>query len=94
MKIEVTQELIDAGTRDCKWCPIELAVLPHLSPQIRTMVTGSGYMFIGYAGQYNEKVQLPLEAIQFVAMFDRHEKVRPFAFDLDLPAEYVRSSEL
>lgn len=80
MKIEVTQEDIDAGKpgSGC-WCPIALAArratgrYVHVSYETVAIELGEN--------SWSRHI-LPLETRTFIERFDNNEAVAPFAFEL------------
>lgn len=76
MRIDVTQDDIDAGIRiDCTHCPIALAVrrlIPYANVGCYTV----------YADEMPDYV-LPQPAIDFIRAFDNKRPVKPFSFDME-----------
>jgi hypothetical protein len=84
MLIEVTQDHIEKGkTRGCFDCPIALAMIdaglrhPFVMNTIVSTASSSCDM------------DLPQEAVEFIAGFDTGGFVKPFSFELDLEAARV-----
>lgn len=80
MKIEVTKEDIDMGTRwDYNFCPIALAITRAL--QVGVYVANATVFCSGIA-----LYRLPEVAIRFIEDFDcdGHRAVKPFTFELDM----------
>lgn len=79
MKIQVTQEDIDNGVRaSCKFCPVASAIRRAFNNKavVRTY---------NLDVSINDKlILLPLEAVDFILLFDAEVKVKPFEFELDL----------
>lgn len=78
MKIEVTQEDIDAGIQQrCYDCPIARALNRHSGKSCR--VDGFGVRIPG-VGDY----PLPPSAMIFASEFDQGLPVQPFTFELPI----------
>lgn len=91
IKIEVTKEDIEKGTREkCSTCPVALAVNRHLAKQFFV----KAFRFSVDVWQ-NEPRTLkyycnPGHAIdEFIRYFDMGLPVQPFSFDLDIPSEFL-----
>lgn len=86
--IEVKQEHIEAGKHeDCIRCPIALAIREVVSPEFWVHV-GAGRATI-----QGEAIWLSTPARMFIKRFDGRYKVKPFAFDLDIPGRFLRTSQ-
>jgi len=83
MLIEVTRDDIRRGhpEDDCR-CPVSLAIRRAVG--LDTSV-GDGVIVVDYATPWQIEIWSPEEVIQFVEDFDAGRKVKPFAFELDLP---------
>lgn len=82
MRIDVTQEDIDQGTRgQCKLCPVALAIsrASGFTAFVRFGVT----LFDDYRLEV-ERSGLPQAAVDFICKFDSELPVQPFSFDLPL----------
>lgn len=78
--IHVNAEHIRHGiSQECCHCPVALA----LFEQTKTPYVVAGCHVVGL-----DKVEIPLpeNARAFIAAFDEGEPVKPFAFEIDLPA--------
>lgn len=81
MLIKVTQEHIDKGLRAVpNSCPIALAILDTCQ---------CGFISVGVnncvfdVDNHSKSVYLPLMAILFIRLFDSHQPVEPFEFELE-----------
>ena len=94
--VKVKDFHIEQGTRGSTHsCPIALALEEIILPDIFPSV-GSTNGFITFCDEKEDNnsplpriVKMPDEATGFVAIFDRGGEVRPFAFELDIPAELL-----
>jgi hypothetical protein len=76
MTIVVTQHDIDNGIRPSTcFCPIALAVKRAIND---TCTVGRSYIL------YKGIRALPLEAVEFIALFDSGQVVKPFSFWLSI----------
>lgn len=98
--IHVTQEDIDAGIRlDCGACPVALAINRHLgisqpSRPYVALIThrieiGFWRVYQGHTQFINQVIWWDNPAVTFVRAFDKSEPVKPFAFELDIPARLL-----
>ncbi len=85
MRIDVTQEHIERGRHHCSWgCPIALALTEQAGLHA-ARVTGWTATFWSMKLHCVQIVSLPIEARNFVLMFDaRRKSVAPFSFELDI----------
>lgn len=90
MRIEVTQEDIDCGSRgNAERCAIALATR-RARPDAR-LVSVDGYDVELEFERETWAVRLPREAREFVERYDDGEReLAPLAFDLDIDGEYAR----
>jgi hypothetical protein len=90
MRIEVTQEDIDAGKRaDACDCPVALAICraSGFSVSVRYSTV---YRLQSEIHAWDSRAylgELPNAARYFVVDFDEGRAVAPFAFDLDIPSD-------
>ena len=91
MKIQVTQSDIDNGViRDCKYCPIALALQraynnPGLRANQGTFYNDNPYTYLG---------AFPTKVIQFIEELDMGLKVEPFDFELEFEGlDFIRIKE-
>jgi hypothetical protein len=82
MRIEVTQEDIDNGTKGrCRLCPIALAVRRATgSPD--AWVDDTHIMWGASWGAWDGVAMTPRSAWSFMASFDSGQDVQPFSFEL------------
>jgi hypothetical protein len=85
--VEVTAADITEGRRkDCKSCPIALALnraAPQFAPWYVTNNWAMGEPEVCW------KIDLPAPARDFICDYDQRAGVAPFSFTLELPKEYV-----
>jgi len=78
MKIQVTEEHIEAGVReDCYLCPIALAIKEQV--EIKSVSVAS-VANINYMSGTRKVYKLSRAAINFIERFDGGKKVKPFNF--------------
>lgn len=93
MKIEVTQEDIDAGMVSAHSCPIALAAnrivgdnMCLVGPNVISIKSHKVPFTLNdhesFYWEYNS-TKLPPEARKFVSDFDDHQPVEPFSFEID-----------
>lgn len=81
MEIEVTQEDIEKGQRHRSLsCPVALAV---------NRAFNGGSIYVGSSHIYDENdgmrtIDLPIEAISFIRVFDSGKVVKPFKFSIEV----------
>jgi len=86
LDIEVNQQDIETGVpSDEHWCPIARAVR-RLVPDVECVTVDSGVLSVVLTTDREEhlEAELPLNAKEFVAMFDDLEAVQPFRFSASL----------
>jgi len=87
MKIQVTQDDIDAGIpRSCRRCPIAKA-LDRMNVPYFSILTE----FVAWSALYYDEKNisiLPTEALSFIQDFDHDRPVKPFEFELADPETY------
>lgn len=86
MKIEVTQDDIESGTRySASWCPVALAITRSLhrddEPEDVHVCEGTKQIQIGEL-----LLPMPDHVVTFARRFDGGEPVEPFAFELEMPS--------
>jgi hypothetical protein len=80
-RVSVTAEHIAAGIpRDCRECPIAVALLAAFPDAIRVDVDPEAARLYAPEGHYRAAV--PPEATVFIVAFDDELPVEPFAFNL------------
>jgi hypothetical protein len=89
MKIEVTQEHIDAGKITCVSCPVALAVKPFLRGDVIIMVDGDEIVLRSIESHDYVIIDTPKDARDFIYGFDARETVAPFEFELDIPELFL-----
>jgi len=78
MRIKVTQQDIDAGTRrSCLGCPIALA----LGRMVPGVSVGQGQIIWVADGEYHER-DTPSAVRRFISSFDDGYPVEPVVFDI------------
>ena len=84
MKIQVTQDDIDAGIpRSCRRCPIAKALDRMNIPYFGVLT-----LVIVWSARYKDNSILPTEALNFIQDFDHDRPVKPFEFELADPETY------
>lgn len=79
MKIQVTQEDIDAGNRcNACYCPIALAIAREVNQTV--FIDGKDW-YVSW--KKNLRGPLSQEAQDFVSLFDCGGAVKPFEFEID-----------
>ncbi len=97
--INVTAQDISEGRRkDCKTCPIALAVRRIVKPEcdvkVSTTYVGIHFNYEALKDDDSEIIKsfpdLPSNARTFIVRFDRELPVQPFAFELMILAKYLK----
>jgi hypothetical protein len=86
LDIDVNQKDIDQGVEsDEHWCPIARAVR-RLVPGVECVTVDSGMLSVVLTEDREEhlEAELPLDAKEFVAMYDDLDRVQPFRFSVVL----------
>ena len=87
--INLTDGHIEAGRPfRCLLCPVARAISEVLNPKAWTSVQGI-YAEL-HIGEEWEPVDLPDEVSGFICAFDDGRDVEPFAFELDIPAKFLK----
>lgn len=93
--ITIEQHDIDNGMRGwCGRCPVARAAnrvvvagySTHVTTSRLSLKDSDGLVMCGHT------FHLPYEARQFIRDFDQEEPVAPFQFQLDIPAEFLRTT--
>lgn len=85
MKIQVKQDHIRGGIQlDCKHCPIAIAVGEIVKTKVFVKVRKTS-ITVG-----NRTQNLPESAKDFITNFDLFREVKPFEFEIDIPAKYLK----
>lgn len=80
MKIKVTQEHIDRGTKKaCSTCPVALALREATGMECEVSTT------IAFLPNNDNGIPLPIDAKDFIRRFDAGTLVQPFEFELPIP---------
>lgn len=83
--VDVTQADIDNGVAGkSESCPVAIAVSRAMESGVRVAL---GRVFVDdprRAQPYFSSGLLPLNAREFIGLFDNHKPVQPFAFDVDM----------
>lgn len=79
--VNVTQADIDNGVDgDCRLCPVARALS-------RAGVRGWNVFYHGLVSELTgETIALPRSAMEFIRRFDSGGDVKPFSFELEIPA--------
>ncbi len=95
MQIQVIQEDLFNGKRmSCRECPISLATNRLLLPGL--FVNSSPYSITFYKDSKSRskipiwEVKTPLEARDFMHLFDTNRDVVPWEFELEIPKEFLK----
>jgi hypothetical protein len=84
-------DIAEGVVESCRQCPIARAISRAIPAAVRIAVTGLE-VEIGLRTNVQRlaeyRIELPTRAQAFVRLFDRHQPVRPFSFDLPLPPEW------
>lgn len=88
MLIEVKQEHIDKGMkRHCSLCPVALAVIDKIKPDIECRVGARSILF-GTSTTY-ASIMLQLGVVSWIHRFDATGVGEPFSFELDIPEQFL-----
>lgn len=89
--IEVTADNIAFGERaSCKRCPVAFAIQRVLKRTCVVEVHADCAWLRHLCQTAQTGVDLPDEAIDFIEAFDTRRIVKPFAFALRIPVEFLR----
>ncbi len=83
LKVQVTQEHIDLGTRsDSLTCPIALALktLGYTAPIVNSL-----FITLDPTAPFNSLLWLSQKVVDWLEKFDDGKKVPPFEFELSIP---------
>lgn len=72
----------------CYSCPIALALIDMVKPKTSVRVSHLAIGLYRWPDYWEEST--PTRAEDFIWKFDQGKDVKPFAFDLDIPAEFLR----
>lgn len=93
-RVEVKREHIDRGEpRSCRYCAVTKAIEDIVKNDV---VVATDFKKVRLLRNKRLDLHLPVEARQFISLYDDCEtdedkaKVEPIAFDLDIPAEFLR----
>ena len=91
--VEVRSEDIEYGKRkDCTACPIALAIVRLVTERTCVKVSRDDVeMWRSQLDRYSLFPELPEEAREFIARFDKDLPVVPFSFELDIHWKFLRS---
>lgn len=84
MLITVTQQHIDDGIIECESCPISLALID--AGCIEPFVSDDVVAFRLKGKRRRITASPPMAAVKFIHKFDALGKVKPFSFELEIPA--------
>ena len=85
--IEVTQKDIEEGVAmDCKSCPVALACMRHIDKVPGVISVEAATDLILFKGLKRYVCTTPAEAGKFINRFDVGIRVKPFSFELEIPA--------
>lgn len=84
VRIEVTQDCIDAGTpRKLKECPVALALFKECGPRGEIYVYPDHINTWGMMERNHYRFDLPLKVQDFISFFDAGLPVEPIEFELE-----------
>lgn len=101
-RVEVKREHIDRGDPGlCQSCAITRAIRDIVRDDIRVATQKTVVVMFDKSnpGGSRKDLGLPVEARQFISLYDDCEtdedkaKVNPIAFDLDIPAEFLKGDQ-